>query len=42
VQALGPPDADPNGDPYQWTQVVTLDDGTRGYIADLPARAVQQ
>lgn len=42
VQPLGVPQDDPNGEPYQWTQVLVLDDGTRGYVANLTERAERQ
>ena len=35
VQQIGPPEADPNGQPYTWMRVVVLDDGTQGWIANL-------
>lgn len=42
VQPLGVAQPDPNGEPYEWTQVITLDDGTRGYVANLTERAERQ
>jgi hypothetical protein len=35
IQQIGPAQADPQGGPYEWLPVVTLDDATRGWIANL-------
>ncbi|MDP9310580.1 MAG: serine/threonine protein kinase [Chloroflexota bacterium] len=35
VQQIGPPEADPDGQPYTWLRVIVLDDGTQGWIANL-------
>lgn len=35
VQQIGIPQADPQGGPYEWIPVITLDNPARGWIADL-------
>jgi hypothetical protein len=35
VQQIGPPEPDPDGQPYTWLRVIVLDDGSQGWIANL-------
>lgn len=35
VQQIGPPEPDPDGQPYTWMRVLVLDDGSQGWIANL-------
>ncbi len=38
VQQVGPPQPDATGQPYEWIEVIVLDSGERGWIANLQGR----
>jgi hypothetical protein len=42
LQQLGPPQPDPEGQPYTWIRVLVLDDGTQGWVANLASSLEKQ
>lgn len=42
IQQVGAPQADANGQPYQWIQVIVLSDGSRGWVANQEGRLERQ